>query len=73
MDAPYRETVEEVRYYQGEGVLTAEMEAAALFAVAKARGVELACAFVISDSFRSGQRYGRTIQPHEEVTSHAPF
>ncbi len=50
MDAPYRETMEEVGYYQREGVLTAEMEAAALFAVAQYRGVELACAFVISDS-----------------------
>ncbi len=50
IDTPYRETVEEVRCYQHEGVLTVEMEAAALFAVAKSRGVELASAFVISDS-----------------------
>ncbi|HZU01266.1 MAG TPA: nucleoside phosphorylase [Ktedonobacteraceae bacterium] len=50
IDAPYRETVEEVRCYQSEGVLTVEMEAAALFAVAKSRGVEMASAFVISDS-----------------------
>jgi uridine phosphorylase len=50
IDAPYRETVEEVRHYQREGVLTVEMEASALFAVAKARSVEMASAFVISDS-----------------------
>jgi uridine phosphorylase len=50
IDTPYRETVEEVRHYQREGVLTVEMEAAALFAVAQLRGVELASAFVISDS-----------------------
>ncbi len=50
IDAPYRETVEEARHYQAEGVLCVEMEAAALFAVAEARGLRLASAFVISDS-----------------------
>lgn len=50
IDAPYRETVEEARHYQQQGVLTVEMEAAALFAVAQVRGVELASGFVISDS-----------------------
>jgi uridine phosphorylase len=50
IDAPYRETVEEARHYQSEGVLTVEMEAAALFAVASVRGVEVASAFVISDT-----------------------
>jgi uridine phosphorylase len=49
-DAPYRETVAEVRRYRDEGVLTVEMEAAALFAVARHRGVEVACALVISDT-----------------------
>ena len=38
IDAPYRETVAEVQLYQAEGVLTVEMEAAALFAVAAYRG-----------------------------------
>ncbi len=50
IDAPYRETVEEARHYQAEGVLCVEMEAAALFAVAEARGLRLASAFVFSDS-----------------------
>ncbi len=50
IDAPYRETVEEARHYQSEGILTVEMEAAARFAVAEVRHVELAAAFVISDS-----------------------
>jgi len=50
IDAPYRETVEEARHYQAEGVLCVEMEAAALFAVAQVRGLRLASAFVISDS-----------------------
>lgn len=50
IDTPYRETVAEVRHYQAEGVRTVEMEAAAVFAVARYRGVEAAAAFVISDS-----------------------
>ena len=50
IDTPYRETIDEVRHYQAEGVLCVEMEAAALFAVAKVRGLRLASAFVISDS-----------------------
>jgi uridine phosphorylase len=50
IDAPYRETVAEARHYQHQGVLTVEMEAAALFAVAQYRHVELASAFVVSDS-----------------------
>jgi uridine phosphorylase len=50
IDTPYRETVAEARHYQGEGVLCVEMEAAALFAVAQVRGLQVASAFVISDS-----------------------
>lgn len=50
IDAPYRETVEEARHYQALGVQTVEMEAAALFAVASHRGIQIASAFVISDS-----------------------
>jgi uridine phosphorylase len=50
IDAPYRETVEELRRYRSEGVLTVEMEAAALAAVAQYRSVEFAAAFTVSDS-----------------------
>lgn len=50
IDTPYRETVAEARHYQQEGIMTVEMEAAALFAVAHYRGVDVAAAFVISDS-----------------------
>jgi uridine phosphorylase len=50
IDTPYREIVAEARHYQQEGVLTVEMEAAALFAVAQYRGVDLASAVTISDS-----------------------
>ena len=50
VDAPYRETVAEARQYQKEGVATVEMEASALFAVAKYRKVEMGAVFTISDS-----------------------
>jgi uridine phosphorylase len=49
IDAPYCETVEELRHYRDAGVLTVEMEAAALFAVAAHRQLEAAAAFVLSD------------------------
>jgi uridine phosphorylase len=50
IDAFYRETVTEARHYQSQGVLTVEMEAAALFAVAAYRGVQAAAVFTVSDS-----------------------
>lgn len=50
IDAPYRETVAELKQYQSEGVLTVEMEASALMSVAKYRNVDMASAFVVSDS-----------------------
>ena len=49
-DAPYRETLAEIRQYQAEGVATVEMEASALFAVAEYRNVHLASIFTVSDS-----------------------
>ena len=50
IDTPYRETFAEARRYSEQGVLTVEMEAAALFAVGKYRGVEVAALLSISDS-----------------------
>ena len=50
IDAPYRETVAEARHYQRGGVLTVEMECAALFTVAAARGVDVAAGLVVSDT-----------------------
>jgi uridine phosphorylase len=47
--APYRETREEVLAYRDEGILTVEMEAAALFAVGQALGVQTSAAFVVGD------------------------
>lgn len=51
IDAPYRETKAEIKKYQKEGVLTVEMEASAIFAVAKYRKVEAGAIFTISDYF----------------------
>lgn len=48
-DAVYRETAREVEQYASEGVLTVEMEAAAVFAVAAHRGVDAGAMFVASD------------------------
>jgi uridine phosphorylase len=50
IDTPYRETQAEVRRYRRQGVLTVEMEAAALFAVGKYRKAQVASIFSISDS-----------------------
>lgn len=49
IDAFYRETVPEVEHYGGEGVLTVEMEAATLFAVADYHGLNAAAVFSIGD------------------------
>ena len=50
IDAPYRETVAEARRYQHEGILTVEMEASALFAIAEYRKIQIGSIFTISDS-----------------------
>ncbi|CDH27083.1 putative Purine-nucleoside phosphorylase [Xenorhabdus bovienii str. Jollieti] len=49
-DAPYRETKSKVTSLQQQGVLCVEMEASALFVVAGFHKVNIASAFVISDS-----------------------
>ncbi len=49
IDAIFRETPAQIAHYQAHGVLAVEMEAAALFAVAAMRGVQIAAGFVISD------------------------
>ncbi|MHC4114446.1 MAG: nucleoside phosphorylase [Planctomycetota bacterium] len=48
-DAPYRETIGELRQYCADGVTTVEMEASALFAVSTYRGVSVSAVFAISD------------------------
>ncbi|HXF84379.1 MAG TPA: nucleoside phosphorylase [Anaerolineales bacterium] len=49
-DAPYRETREEVKQYQSEGIKTVEMEIAALYALGQVRRVEAASIVVVGDS-----------------------
>lgn len=49
IDAPYRETKAEVARYKKEGIASVEMEASALFTIAKLRKVKIASAFSISD------------------------
>lgn len=48
-DAPYRETEVELKAYRKQGLLAVDMEASAVFAVAKYRKVQAAAMFVISD------------------------
>jgi len=48
-DAPYRELVSKVERYRRAGVVTVEMEAAALLAVGALRQVEVALLLVVSD------------------------
>jgi uridine phosphorylase len=54
-DALYRETAGKVRRRKGEGCLTVEMEAAALFAVARFRGVTLAQVLYGGDDVSGGE------------------
>jgi uridine phosphorylase len=66
IDTPYRESIDEARQYQEEGVLCVEMEAAALFTVASFRSVQIAGAFVISDLLDAEEwdpqmRHGATV------------
>jgi uridine phosphorylase len=49
IDAIFRETLAEATAYRDEGILTVEMEAAALFAVGEVLGVDVAAIFTISD------------------------
>jgi uridine phosphorylase len=55
-DAPYRETRGKVRRRVEEGCITVEMEAAALFAIARFRDVPLAMIFMTSDDL-SGEQW----------------
>jgi len=48
-DAIFCETKQEVAFYEKQGALTVEMEAAGLFAFAKKRGLKAGAVFIISD------------------------
>ncbi len=63
-DAPFREFRKDVLDYQKRGVLAVDMEAAALFAVAKANGVGALAAFSIADTLANGiWNMSRDLQP----------
>lgn len=49
IDAPYRETVGAIRRHREAGVAVVEMEAAAIFAVARVRGVRAGLIVAVSD------------------------
>lgn len=49
-DAPYRETLEEIKQYQSEGVKVVEMESAGLFTIGKVRGIRTASVVIGMDS-----------------------
>ena len=51
-DAPYRETVEKIRRYRGDGVLGVEMEMAAVFAFGRTRGISTGAILLVSDEVR---------------------
>ena len=69
VDAVYRETRAEVQMYQAEGVLTVEMEASALFSVARASGAEAAALFTISDILDETGWVPRFVQAKEHLQS----
>ncbi|MEP7135383.1 MAG: nucleoside phosphorylase [Chloroflexota bacterium] len=54
-DAPYRETFEEIKQYQSEGVKTVEMESAGLFTVGHVRKIPTVSVVVGMDSLSSLQ------------------
>ncbi|MDE3043952.1 MAG: nucleoside phosphorylase [Acidobacteriota bacterium] len=60
VDALYRETREEAEGYRDEGVVSVDMEAAALFAIAETYGVDVASLFAISDHLLAGDSWKMT-------------
>jgi uridine phosphorylase len=68
VDAPYRETHAEIRHYGREGVLTVDMEASAVFAVAAYRGVEMGALFAISDQL-AGAKWEHRFHGEEALDS----
>jgi len=69
IDTPYRETRPEVERYREQGVLTVDMEAAAVFAVATHRDVDAAAAFVVSDYLDAewDPQFDRAADHHERL------
>ena len=59
LDAPYRETKEEIKHYQSHGISCVDMEAAAVFSFAEYHKIKAAALFCISDLL-----YLESWQPH---------
>ena len=64
-DAPFRETAEAIEAARSKGVLAVEMEAAALYAFARARGARVLCLAHVTntmaqagDDFEKGEEHG---------------
>jgi uridine phosphorylase len=64
-DAPFRETAAAIEFYRGQGVAAVEMEAAALYAFAQARGRAVVCLAhvtnqmaVVENDFEKGRDHG---------------
>ena len=54
IDAPYRETEQQLEYFLNLGADVVEMEASAMFNVARYRKVQLANIFIVSDTISGG-------------------
>jgi uridine phosphorylase len=54
-DAPFRETYAEVAHFEAQGILTVDMEAAALFSASTYLGSACAALFAIGDGPRAGR------------------
>ncbi len=54
-DAPYRETQSEIEQHRANGILTVEMEAAALMALAQVRKAEIASLLHVTNTFATAE------------------
>jgi uridine phosphorylase len=54
-DAPYRETRTQIKRYRAEGILSVEMEAAALMAIAEVRKAEIASLLHVTNAFGTAE------------------
>jgi uridine phosphorylase len=72
-DAFYRDTPPEIEQYQSEGILSIEMEASAVFALAEFRDVDAAAMFVPSDYLREEweQHWSLTDEDLYDLYEHA--
>ncbi len=70
IDAPYRETKKEINYYKREGVKTVEMEASAMFTVARLRRVKIAAIFSVSDIIGNDKWEPHFDKKHYKIAFH---